>query len=448
MMRRLMSRTTLAVALVVVMVLGVIVGVRATGQAARTMVVGYFDNSTGVFAGDDVRILGVPVGKVEKIEPQPQRVKISFWLDPKYKVPANVNAVILSPQLVTGRAIQLTPAYTSGPTLQDGAEIPQNRTAVPVEWDDVRDQLQRLNELLQPTKPGGVSTLGEFINTAANNLRGQGATIRDTVIKLSQTLSALGDHSKDLFGTFKNLSTLVSALHDSTDLLEQLNRNLASVTSLVADDPNKVGQMVKDLNAVVGDLQSFAADNREALGTTSDKLASVTTALVESLDDIKQDLHIAPTALQNFSNIYEPANGSLTGALAVNNFANPIGFLCGAVQAASRLGAEQAAKLCVQYLAPIVKNRQYNWPPLGFDLFVGAQARPNEVTYSEDWMRPDFVPPGPSPSAPASPVQAPPLAAEAPAPLAPLAAEAPPPATVSTDPAAGLPGMMVPPGGG
>ena len=448
MMRRLMSRTTLAAALVVVMVLGVIVAVRATGQGARTMVVGYFDNSTGVFAGDDVRILGVPVGKVEKIEPQPQRVKISFWLDRKYKVPANVNAVILSPQLVTGRAIQLTPAYTSGPTLQNGAEIPQNRTAVPVEWDDVRDQLQRLNELLQPTKPGGVSTLGEFINTAANNLRGQGATIRDTVIKLSQTLSALGDHSKDLFGTFKNLSTLVSALHDSTDLLEQLNRNLASVTSLVADDPNKVGQMVKDLNAVVGDLQSFAADNREALGTTSDKLASVTTALVESLDDIEQDLHIAPTALQNFSNIYEPANGSLTGALAVNNFANPIGFICGAVQAASRLGAEQAAKLCVQYLAPIVKNRQYNWPPLGFDLFVGAQARPNEVTYSEDWMRPDFVPPGPNPSAPASPVQAPPLAAEAPAPLAPLAAEAPPPATVSTDPVEGLPGMMVPPGGG
>ena len=55
MMRRLMSRTTLAAALVVVMVLGVIVAVRATGQGARTMVVGYFDNSTGVFAGDDVR---------------------------------------------------------------------------------------------------------------------------------------------------------------------------------------------------------------------------------------------------------------------------------------------------------------------------------------------------------------------------------------------------------
>jgi phospholipid/cholesterol/gamma-HCH transport system substrate-binding protein len=455
MMQRLLSRTSLAAALAVVMVAAVIVAVHETGQSARTMVVGYFDNSTGVFAGDDVRILGVPVGKIEKIEPEPDRVKISFWFDRKYKVPANVNAVILSPQLVTGRAIQLTPAYTSGPILSDGAEIPQNRTAVPVEWDDVRQQLQRLNELLQPTKPGGVSTLGEFINTAAGNLRGQGATIRDTVIKLSQALSALGDHSKDLFGTLKNLSTLVSALHDSADLLEQLNRNLASVTSLLADDPDKVGRTIGDLNGVVGDLRSFAADNRESLGTTSDKLASVTDMLMSSLGDIKQALHLAPTTLQNFSNIYEPSNGSFTGALAVNNFANPISFLCGAIQAASRMGADQSSKLCVQYLAPIVKNRQYNWPPLGFDPIVGAQARPNEVTYSEPWMRPDYVPAGapPEPGSPPAPGQAPPLPAEAPDAPAPLAAEAAPPnprapETTSTDPAAGLPGMMVPPGGG
>jgi phospholipid/cholesterol/gamma-HCH transport system substrate-binding protein len=412
-------------------------------------VVAYFDNSGGLFRGDDVRILGVPVGKVDKIEPQPDRVKVTFWFDRKYKVPADAKAAILSPQLVTGRAIQLTPVYTGGPAMPDGAVIPKDRTAVPVEWDEIRAQLQRLTELLQPTKPGGVSTLGELINTAADNLRGQGANIRDTVIKLSQALSALGDHSKDLFSTLKNLSTLVTALHDSADLLEQLNRNLAEVTSLLADDPNKVGQTVEDLNSVVGDVRSFAADNREAIGTASDKLASITTALVQSLDDIKQTLHIAPTTIDNFNNIYEPANGSLTGALAVSNFSNPIAFLCGAIQAASRLGADQAAKLCVQYLAPIVKNRQYNIFPLGEDLFVGPQARPNEVTYSEDWMRPDYVPAGPPPAAPGPPV---PLAAEAPVPApasAPLGAEAPPPAgTVSTNPAAGLPGMMVPPGGG
>jgi phospholipid/cholesterol/gamma-HCH transport system substrate-binding protein len=411
------ARSVLATALALVFVAGVIVAMRTTADSARTTVIAYFDNSNGVFAGDDVLIRGVPVGKILKIEPQPLRSKISLWIDRKYKVPANANAAILSPQLVTGRAIQLTPPYTGGPVMADGAVIGQDRTAVPVEWDDLRAQLQRLTELLKPTRPGGVSTLGALINSAADNLRGQGASIRDTIIKLSQAVSALGDHSNDIFTTLKNLSTLVTALHDSADLLEQLNHNLAAVSSVLADDPNKVAQAAEDLNAVVADVQSFAADNRDAIGTASDKLTSITQALVGSLDDIKQTLHIGPTVLQNYSNIYEPANGALTGALAVNNFANPIAFLCGAIQAASRLGSEQAAKLCAQYMAPIVKNRQYNFPPIGENLFVGAQARPNEVTYSEDWMRPDYVPPAPN-------------------------------ATVTTDAAAGLRGMMLPPEGG
>ncbi|WP_084269216.1 virulence factor Mce family protein [Mycobacterium avium] len=427
------ARAVLATTLILVLAAGVVVAMRAGDQAARTLVVGYFDNSNGLFVGDDVRIRGVPVGKIVKIEPQPLRAKISFWFDRKYKVPADAKAAILSPQLVTGRAIQLTPPYSGGPTMKDGAVIPADRTAVPVEWDDLRAQLQRLTELLKPTQPGGVSTLGSLINTAADNLRGQGSTIRDTIIKLSQAVSALGDHSKDIFATFRDLSTLVTALHDSADLLEQLNRNLAAVSSVLADDPNKVGQAFEDLNGVVADVQSFAADNREAVGTASDKLTSITQALVASLDDIKQTLHIGPTVLQDFNNIYEPANGALTGALAGNNMANPIEFLCGSVQAASRLGGEQAAKLCAQYMAPIFKNRQYNFPPLGENLFVGAQARPNEVTYSEDWMRPDFVPPAPPGS---------PLPAEAPAPGPPATAPA------ATDPAAGLRGMMIPPGGG
>lgn len=419
------ARVVLAALLVPVLAAGLIAAARMPAHIARTTVVAYFENSTGLFAGDHILIRGVPVGKIEAIEPQPERAKVTFWFDSKYKVPADAKAVILAPQLVTGRTIQLTPPYTGGPTMADGAVIPKDRTAVPVEWDDLRVQLERLTELLKPTKPGGVSTLGALINTTADNLRGQGPTIRDTIIKLSQAVSILGDHSDDIFATFKNLSTLVSALSDSADLLESLNRNLAEVSTLLADDPDKVGRAVEDLNAVVAHVKDFAADNTEAIGTASDKMASVTQALVDSLDDVKQTLHIAPTVLQNYNNIYEPANGSLTGALAIDNFANPISFLCGAIQSASRLNAEQSSKLCAQYLAPIVKNRQYNFPPLGENLFVGTQTRPNEVTYSEPWMRPDFVPP-----------------ATTPPPGAPLAAE-----SSATDPADGLRGMMVPPGG-
>lgn len=416
-------RVFLAVSLIAVLLAGMFVTLRLGERASRTEVVAYFDNTNGLFAGDDVRIRGVRVGRVITIEPQPLRAKVTFWFDRRHKVPADAKAVILSPQLVTGRAIQLTPPYSGGPTMTDGAVISQQRTAVPVEWDDIRAQLERLTDLLQPTKPGGVSTLGALINTAADNLRGQGGSIRDTVLRLSQTVSVLSDHRQDLFGTIRNLATLVSALRDSSDLLGQLNVNLAAVSALLADDPGKVSRAIEDLNAVVGDVGDFVAENREPIGIASDRLASISVAVAESLDDLKQTLHLAPTVAANFNNIYEPANGSLTGALQVNNFANPISFLCGAIQAASRLGAEQASKLCVQYLAPIVKNRQYNFPPLGENLFVGAQARPNEVTYSEEWLRPDYVPPAADPE-------------PAPAPA------------VNTDPAAGLAGLMAPNGEG
>jgi phospholipid/cholesterol/gamma-HCH transport system substrate-binding protein len=448
------TRIGLAAALVLVLIAGIVVVTHTTAAVGKTYVTAYFTNSNGIFPGDEVRILGVAVGKIDSIHPEPTRVKIRFWYDDKYQAPADAKAVILSPSLVTSRAIQLTPAYTSGPAMADNTVIPVERTAVPVEYDDFRQQLQKLTDTLQP-QPGGVSTLGAFINTAADNLRGNGASIRDTIIKLSQAYSVLGDHSHDLFSTIKNLSILVSALQSSEDLMRQLNVNLAAVTGLLSNGPTQLGDAVKSINDVVGDVQRFVADNRESLGTTSDKLASVTTALNQSLDDIKQTLHIAPNTFQNFLNIYQPAQGTLSGALAFNNFANPITFLCGAIQAASRLGAEQSAKLCVQYLAPIIKNRQLNFPPIGANPFVGTSARPNEVTYSEDWLRPDYVPP-PGPNT-ASPPNAP-----APGDPSPLAAEAPvgtPPADAplteavlagaqSTDPAAGLPGLMVPPGRG
>lgn len=442
-MRRRSMQALAGTVLVLIVIVGVVLVSRHVDRGNRIHVVGYFANSTGVFVGDDVRILGIPVGKIEQIEPRGDHVEIRFWFDGTNKVPAEAKAVVLSPALVPARAIQLTPAYTGGPAMADGAVIPLARTAVPMEWDDFRKQLQRLTNMLEPTQPGGVSTLGAYINTAADNLRGQGTNIRQALSELSQAVSALGDHSQDIFGTVKSLSILVSALKDSTGIIRSLNENLAGVTEMLSSSPNAIGNAVRDVNAVVGDVQQFVAANRETLGTTSDKTASITTALVQSLDDLKQTLHIAPNTVQNFDNIYHPAQGGLTGAAVVNTFANPITFLCGAIQAASRLNAEQSAKLCAQYLAPIVKNRQYNFPPLGFNMVAGATARPNELTYSEDWLRPDHVPTQPVPTAAAAAGPGTPAGP-------PLLAEAPTAASESreTDPSNGLRGMMAPAGGG
>ncbi|MGE2735418.1 MCE family protein [Mycolicibacterium vaccae] len=422
-MTRTRSRRWLALALVLLLAAGIGATRWVAEDARRIYVTAYFDNSNGIYPGDEVRVLGVRVGEIESIEPQPDQAKIVFWYDASVDVPADAAAVILSPSLVTARAIQLTPVYTGGPVLTDRATIPVDRTAVPVEWDDFRVQLEKLTDSLQPTAPGEPSPLGQVVSTTAANLRGQGSSIRETVIEMAQAFSTLGDHSQDIYGTLKNLAMLTSALQSSGDLMSQLNRNLAGVTASLTNSPDEISRAAVDLRQAIEDVHGFVADNKDTLDITADRMASLSTALEDSSADIKQLLHVAPSTLQNYANIYQPAQSSLSGVVAVNNFANPITFLCGAIQAASRLGAEQSAKLCAQYLAPIVKNRQYNFPPLGMNPFVGTQARPNEVTYSEDWMRPDHRPQ--------------PVAAAPPAP-----AEAAP-----VDPAAGLAGLMVPGGG-
>jgi phospholipid/cholesterol/gamma-HCH transport system substrate-binding protein len=145
---------------------------------------------------------------------------------------------------------------------------------------------------------------------------------------------------------------------------------------------------------------------------------------------------------QNFMNIYQPAQSAVTGILAPVNFADTVQFICSSIQSASRRGFEQSSKLCEQYLAPIIKNRQYNYPPVGINPFAGAAARPNEITYSEPRLNPHLPPP--DVQAPANdpagpfPAEAPPASDGPPAP--PAAATSRP-----TDPSQGLPGLMVPP---
>ncbi|WP_081662321.1 MCE family protein, partial [Mycobacterium simiae] len=370
----------------------------------------YFTETNGLFVGDEIRILGVAVGVVDRIEPQPSSSKVTFSVDKQYPIPADARAAILSPSLVTSRAIALVPAYSGGPKLSAGASIPLNRTAVPVEWDDFRRQLEKLTDALQPTSPGGVNSVGELVNSAADNLRGQGDTARDTVIKLSQAISALGDHADDIFGTVRNLQLLVSALYSSSDLLAAFNQNLASVTTVLTNSPNEVGNAVRALDTALSDVRDFLAENRESIGVTFDRLGSITTALDDSRNDIKQILHVAPTVFQNFLNIYQPAQSAMTGILALNNFADIPQFICSSIEAASRARLARVSKLCLQYINPIIKNRVYNYIPAGINPFVGTQARPSEITYSQDWLRPGYTPPDaalPPPDATPPPAGAP-----------------------------------------
>src|ERR1700704_828114 len=70
-------------------------------------------------------------------------VKVTMSLPADVPLPADVNAVVMAPNLVAARFIQLAPAYESGPLLPAGATVELSRTATPVEWDEVKSELTK-----------------------------------------------------------------------------------------------------------------------------------------------------------------------------------------------------------------------------------------------------------------------------------------------------------------
>src|SRR6202171_6680276 len=108
----------IAIATTLVAILAVAITVVATpwwDRVSRNTYVAYFANTNGLYTGDEVRILGVTVGTVEDIDPQPTAAKVTFSVDRQYPVPADVQAAILSPSLVRAHASQLVSAYSHSP---------------------------------------------------------------------------------------------------------------------------------------------------------------------------------------------------------------------------------------------------------------------------------------------------------------------------------------------
>ena len=116
---------------------------------------------------------GMKVGTIDAIQPEGTRAKIVLKVDHDVSIPADAKAVIVAQNLVAARYVQLTPAYrSSGPTMRDGAMIPVERTAVPVEWDQVKDPIDAAGNRIGPQQPG-VDTVGLAVHRQRRRRAGQ-----------------------------------------------------------------------------------------------------------------------------------------------------------------------------------------------------------------------------------------------------------------------------------
>lgn len=342
-----------------------------------------FVSTSGLYEGDEVRVLGVAVGRITDIDPGDDLVRVTMKVDDSVDVPADASAVVIAQSLVSARFVQLTPVYAGGPSIDDGATIPVQRTASPVEWDQIKTELMRLSEALGPEDLDPQGSLGRFIDTAAENLEGNGETVRGALRELSATMRTLSDGRTDLFSTIRNLQTFVSVLSSSNEQIVQFGGRLASVSDVLASSSDQLGVSLSELNVAIGDVQRFVQDNRAGLTESVERLADATEVLARKRPEIEHVLHSGPTSLANFYNIYKPAQGSLTGALAINNLANPVEWMCGSVAAAANETSERSEELCRQQLGPVLSSINANYLPFLVNPLAGVQAFPDDIVYSE-----------------------------------------------------------------
>jgi phospholipid/cholesterol/gamma-HCH transport system substrate-binding protein len=389
------SRTSLIIGTLVV-ILGLIaafVGWNLYKRLTTNTVVAYFEDTLALYPGDRIQIMGVRVGSIDAIEPAGDKMKVTFHYDNKYKVPANATASILNPSLVASRNIQLSPPYTGGPVMENDAVIPIDRTQVPVEYNEFTDSINRILVDLGPTPDQPKGPFGDVIESFADGLAGKGEQINRTLDSLSEALYTLNEGRGDFFAVVKSLALFVNALYRSDQQFVALNDDLAQFTNAFTNTDRELANALQDLNNLLSTTRQFLDENSEVLTHDVNNLAEVTNAILQPdpRNGLETALHVFPTLAANLVNISAPNQGGIVGLPVLGNFANPMQFICSAIQAGSRLGYQESAELCAQYLAPILDAIKFNYVPFGINQLRTAMTLPKQIAYSEPRLQP---PPG------------------------------------------------------
>ncbi|KUI21049.1 mammalian cell entry protein [Mycobacterium lehmannii] len=425
--------TALLVVLVGLLVGGTTVVIRQSFFGPRT-ITAYFTSATAIYPGDEVRVAGVRVGTIEAIEPDGAQARMRLSVDRDVPIPADAKAVIVAQNLVSARYVQLAPAYeTSGPTLPDNAVIGVDRTAVPVEWDEVKEQLTRLATDLGPSGDISTTSVSRFIDSAANAMNGNGDKLRETITQLAQVGRILADGSGDIVDVIVNLQTFVNALRDSNAQIVQFQDRLATVSSVVDSSRSDLDAALTYLAEAVGEVQRFIAGSRDQTAEQIQRLGAVTQNLADNRLALENVLHVAPNAIGNGYNIYNPDTGTMIGGFALANFANPVQLVCSAIGAVKNATAPEASKACAEYLGPALRLLNFNYLPMPFNAYLQKSPSPDNLIYSDPALAP-----GGAGGAPVPPEAAPAVSAYT------GAGDVPPPAGWATP--AGPPGAYAPHG--
>ncbi|WP_227983561.1 MCE family protein [Nocardia spumae] len=258
-----------------------------------------FDNVAGLYAGNEVDVLGVPVGTVESVAAKGTYVQVVMKVDKAVKLPANAMAALVNPQLITNRHIELAPAYDgSGPTMADGAHIPLPRTRTPVELDRIMETFDQIGATLKGDSENGPMASRVLFPL----LDGNGD-------KLRETLDALSGAFETTFANKDQISNTIVELNDVTQVIAQNDRTVRDFSGRITELITLLADQAPGLQAVLTQLDDFVANTATVVGQNKDQLAGALTRFVAISNQMRANarnlteiVDVAPLMFQNLAN--------------------------------------------------------------------------------------------------------------------------------------------------
>lgn len=283
------------------LVIGLVAVFVTKGGSTRTLQA-KFATAPGLFKGNHVDVLGVAIGTIVSVHPSDGYAMVTMKIKSDVKLPANVGAVIMAPEVVADRFVELTPPYGGGGTWDANQPIPTERTSVPESVDSVIGTLTNLADQLGPNGANANGALTSLLANFANQLKGNGGDIKTAVTNFSQAVHSIAADSPQLKDLLNNLGALSQALANNSDTYQAFTTNLASVSTYLGNDGANIKAALANLQQFFANLNTFVIQNQGTLHTSLTNLDSFAQALTYQQDQLAKIFDLTPLTLQNLNN--------------------------------------------------------------------------------------------------------------------------------------------------
>lgn len=216
-----------------------------------------FTNVSGLKQGDFVRIAGVEVGKVKHIAIRPDTVvAVEFSADNTVTLTEGTRAVIRYDNVIGNRYLELLEGVGGVKRLSRGQTIPVDRTEPALDLDALIGGFRPLFRALDPLQVNALS--GQLIQA----FQGQSDAISSFLAQTAEVTSTLANRDELIGQVILNLNTILGSLGDQSQQFDKAVRSLDELVKRLAAGKTDIANSLAYSNAAAGSIADLLSQAR------------------------------------------------------------------------------------------------------------------------------------------------------------------------------------------